>query len=70
MADVTKPGIGGPEWGRLTAAERIALCHAYAREALQLAQAATPEMRPKYEAIAAQWTNLAAEIEKSGGEAG
>lgn len=69
MADVAKPGIGGPEWGRLTVAERIQLCHEYAREALLLAHAATPEMRPKYKAIAAQWHTLAAEIEQAGGEA-
>jgi hypothetical protein len=54
---------------RLTVAERIALCHEYAREAAQLADAATPEMRLNYKAIAAQWNTFAAEMEEAGREA-
>ena len=68
MADATKPGIGGPEWSRLTLAQRIALCHEYAREASQRAHAATPEMRPKYKAVATQWSTLALELEQAARE--
>jgi hypothetical protein len=62
---VMKRGLSWAEWARLNLLERIALCDVYAREAAQLAQAASPEMRPKYEAIAAEWKKLAAEIESS-----
>jgi hypothetical protein len=68
VADVMKAGFSGAEWARLDLSERIALCHIYAREAAQLADAATPEMRPKYKAVAAQWNTLAAEIEEAGHE--
>jgi hypothetical protein len=65
MSDVLKPDLTGEAWKKLTAAERIAKCHAFAREAAQFAQAAHPEMRQKYRVIAAQWNTLAAEIEDS-----
>ena len=69
VGDVTKPGLSGPEWSALNVSERVALCHEYAREAAQLAQAASPEMRPKYVAIAAEWYWLAAQIELAAAEA-
>jgi hypothetical protein len=65
MADATKPGIGGPVWGRLTLAQLIALCDEYAREASQRAHAATPEVRPKYKANATQWSTLALNSSRS-----
>src|SRR5215208_1234355 len=68
VAGVMKRGLSRAEWARRDLFERIALCDVYAREAAQLAQAASPEMRPKYEAIAAEWKKLAAEIAKAGRE--
>ena len=62
--DVTKPDLSGVEWARMTVAERVARCHSFAREAIQLAQAARPDMKQKYRDIAAQWNMLAAEMEK------
>ena len=67
MQDVTKPEITGPEWARITVAERITRCHAFAREAYVLAEAAHPDMKTKYRAIAAQWNMLAAEMENARG---
>jgi hypothetical protein len=63
MQDVTKPDLTGAEWNGMTVAERIARCHAFAREAYVLTEAAHPDMKPKYRAIAAQWNMLAAEME-------
>ena len=68
IVGVMRRGLSGAEWARLDLFERIALCDVYAREAAQLAQAASPEMRPKYEAIAAEWKKLAAEMEKAARE--
>jgi hypothetical protein len=59
MPDLTKPD----NWASLTPAQRVALCHALAREAAQLAQAASPSMKQAYKEIAAKWNTLAAEIE-------
>jgi hypothetical protein len=49
-------------------AERIARCHAYAREAMQLAGAAHPETQAVYKKIASQWHTLAAEMEQAAGD--
>ena len=49
----------------MTAAERVALCHVFAREAAQLAQASAPERRKLYRDVAAKWNTLAAEMEQS-----
>ena len=65
MDDVTRPVFSGPEWARLSVAERIAKCHAFAREAALLAQAASPETRERYRDLAAKWNTLAAEIEEA-----
>ena len=69
MDDVTRPGFSGPEWTRLTVAERVAKCHAFAREAALLAQAASSETRERYKDLAAEWNTLAAEMEKAGRDA-
>jgi len=66
--DVTRPGFSGPEWTRLTVAERVAKCHGFAREAAVLAQAASPETRQQYRDLAAKWNTLAAEMEEAGRE--
>ena len=68
MQDVTKPGLTGPEWDAMTVAERVARCHAYAREAMQLAGAAHPDVQPIYKKIASQWNTLAAEMEQAVGD--
>jgi hypothetical protein len=67
MADLTKPDFSGPDWTRLTVPERVAQCHAFAREALQLAQAAAPgtSTQQNYRDVAAQWNTLAAEMEEA-----
>ena len=68
MADLMKPDITGAEWSKMTVEERVARCHAFAREAMQLAQATHPHMTQKFRDIAAQWNTLAAEMEKSARE--
>lgn len=65
MADVMRPDITGAEWSKITVLERIARCHGFASEAMQLAQATHPHMTQKFRAIAVEWSNLAAEMEKS-----
>ena len=62
MPDLPKPD----DWAKLTAAERIAQCYAFAREATQLAQAAHPDKQQAYGDLAAKWNTLAAEIENAG----
>jgi len=65
MLDVMNPDLTSAEWAQMTVAERVARCHAFAREASQLAQAAHADRRQQYRNIAAQWNSLAAEIEDS-----
>jgi hypothetical protein len=67
--DVTRPVFSGPDWTRLTVAERIEKCHAFAREAALLAQAASPETREQYRDLAAKWNTLAAEMEEAARDA-
>jgi|SwirhisoilCB2_FD_contig_31_13074899_length_282_multi_2_in_0_out_0_1 hypothetical protein len=59
-------GLLDGQWGKLTNQERIDLCREYAHEAEQLAQAAHAEKRIQYKTIAAQWNQIAAELETSG----
>ena len=66
MADLMNPDITGPEWAKLTVLERIARCHDFAREAMQMAQATHPHMTQKFRDLAAEWNLLAAEMENSG----
>ena len=68
MQDVTKPDATGAYWTGMPITERIAKCHAFAREALQLAEAAHPEMKKKYKDIAAHWNTIAAEMENAARE--
>ena len=56
------PGIVD-NWGRLTSAERVTLCLSQAAEAQNLASRAGPETKREYLAIAANWIQLANEIE-------
>jgi hypothetical protein len=65
MLDVMRPGFASAEWASMTLAERVARCHAFAREASQLAQAAPAGTRQQYRDIAAHWNSLAAEMEDS-----
>jgi hypothetical protein len=58
-------GFTAEGWSKLTNAERIEHCQMAAREADTYAQSATPELRVKYEKLAAQWRDLAAEIERT-----
>jgi hypothetical protein len=62
MGSLLPPG----KWNSLTNRERIHLCREYAQEAEQLAQAASPERRQQYKRIAAQWQQIAAELEHFG----
>ena len=52
------------EWMKMTVTERIVRCSILAREAQTLAANASPTMSGHYLEIAAQWTKLAAEIER------
>ena len=54
------------EWGNLTDRERIRLCHEYAQEAEQLAQAAHPDREAEYKRLAADWRQIASELEHFG----
>ncbi len=54
------------QWGKLTVRERIHLCREYAREAEQLAQAAHADRRADYKRLAADWNQIAAELEYHG----
>ena len=65
LSVMTPPELAKADWGTLTAAERVALCHVFAREAAQLAQASDPVRRKLYRDIAANWNTLAAEMEQA-----
>jgi hypothetical protein len=54
------------QWSKLTVRERIHLCREYAREAEQLAQAAHPDRKADYKRLAADWNQIAAELEHHG----
>ena len=54
------------QWGKLTIRERIHLCREYAQEAVQLAQAAHPDRKADYKRLAADWHQIAAELEQFG----
>jgi len=54
------------QWGKLTVRERVQLCREYAREAEQLAQAAHPDRGADYKRLAADWNQIAAELEHHG----
>jgi hypothetical protein len=51
-------------WNALTPVQRVVYCRENGREAEKLAQAAHPNHRHLYLSIAAQWNELAAELEK------
>jgi hypothetical protein len=51
-------------WHDLTPQERIGLCRAKAKEAQAQAYASTPSHMIAYQVLAAQWLDLAAEIEQ------
>ena len=65
MLDVMQPDFTSAEWAKMTLIERVARCHAFARDASQLAQAAPAATRQQYREIAAQWNSIAAEMEDS-----
>ena len=54
------------QWGNLTIRQRIHLCREYAQQAEQLAQAAGPERKFDYQRLAAEWHQIAAELEQFG----
>jgi len=54
------------QWEKLTNQERIHLCREYAQEAELLAQAAHPDQKIQYKRIAADWHQIAAELEQFG----
>ena len=51
------------DWQKLTRQQRIAVCHSMAQEALERASSAHPSHKAAYQELAAQWLDLAAEIE-------
>jgi hypothetical protein len=59
------PNMGSlaSQWRKLTVPERIHMCREYAREAEQLAQAAHPDRKADYKRLAADWHQVAAELE-------
>ena len=57
-------GFTADLWSKLTQAERIEHCRTTALEAEAYARSASPESRPAYKDLAAQWHRLAAEIER------
>ena len=59
-------GLFNGQWGNLTIRQRIDLCREYAQEAEQLAQAAAPDRKVQYKRLAADWRQIAAEIEQFG----
>lgn len=65
MQDVTKSDLNRDEWAKMSVAERVARCHEHAREAIQLANAARPDLKQTYRDIAAKWNVLAAEMENA-----
>jgi len=54
------------KWEKLSIQQRINLCRESAREAGQLAQAAPPELKAEYKRLAADWHQVAAELEQFG----
>ena len=52
------------EWGRLTRAERIGRCTAFAEEAQKLAETADEKLRPLYVDLTVQWPMLASALSK------
>ena len=54
------------QWQTLTIRKRIHLCREYAQEAEQLAQAAHPDRKAQYNRLAADWYQIAAELEQFG----
>jgi hypothetical protein len=52
-------------WNDMPPAERIRRCMQFAREANQLASAASADVRDAYADLAKQWLDLAAEIEEA-----
>ena len=57
--------MGSPngQWEKLTNQERIHLCREYAQEAELLAQAAHADRKTQYKRIAADWHQIAAELD-------
>ena len=51
------------EWQKLTGVDRIKRCRLLAREAMQLAESADPNLREAYQQLADQWLALACKIE-------
>lgn len=54
------------KWDSLTIRERIRLCREHAQEAEQYAQAAHPDRSVQYKRLAAEWHQIAAELEQFG----
>ena len=55
--------VHSDRWSKLTDAERVALCRRAALEAQASAASANPDLHKLYKNIAAQWDELASEIE-------
>ena len=52
------------DWETLSVEQRVARCRMMAREAFQLADAATASLKETYLALAAEWEKLAQEIQQ------
>jgi hypothetical protein len=52
------------DWRKLSAQERVERCRVLATEARQQASAAKPVNKSAYQALAAQWLDLANQIEQ------
>jgi len=59
-----KMGSLDDRWAKLTFQERIHLCRESAQEAERLAETAHPDLQAEYKRLAADWRQIAAELEK------
>ena len=57
--------LDADQWSKVTEAERIQQCRIAARQTEAYAKTARPDLREIYSNLAAQWNNLADEIEAS-----
>jgi hypothetical protein len=64
VRNVPWPHTVGIGWWKLTTAERVALCHKNAGEAIESAQSVSTELKASYLKVANKWGALAVELER------